>query len=275
MKNKTIQILFIGIIFSLNQLNAQNLKGGVFFGSSRYIGELNSKKSYAPANSIFTKVRSDNKILRFFDMKTSLTITKLSGDDSKSQEPTRINRNIHFRSNIIELANTFQFGLPIGTNNDKKGRKTFLVSPYIAVGLGVFYFNPQAKYVDGRWYVLQPLGTEGQNIIPTRKKYSRIQFDLPLGIGLKYAINNKIEAEIEFKYRKTSTDYIDDVSTTYVDNDLIRAAKGEISAYFADPSLVYFPDQTDAGKQRGDNNKNDTFSTFGISLIYNFGKTKE
>jgi hypothetical protein len=38
---------------------------------------------------------------------------------------------------------------------------------------------------------------------------------VPFGIGAKYALNEKLNVFAEETYRFTTTDYIDDVSTTY------------------------------------------------------------
>lgn len=275
MKNKTILILLIGIILSFNQVNAQNLKGGIFIGQNQFFGELGVLKDglYGkPAVSVFSKktLRNHGKIISYIEMKTALSFTVLKGSDTRAKNDLwRLNRNLNFRSQILELSNTFQFSLPIGVS-EKDGKKIFKFSPYLAAGLGVFYFNPQGQYVDGRWYVLQPLGTEGQNFIPTRIKYKRIQMNIPLGIGIKHTVNDKLEFEFEFLIRFTPCDYIDDVSNTYMDNDVIRNYSGEIAAYFADPSLGNY--DTSAAHQRGDNTKKDNYAFCGISLIYNFGK---
>ena len=65
---------------------------------------------------------------------------------------------------------------------------------------------------------LQPLGTEGQysgkyNVKP----YSLYQISIPVGIGTKYKINNFLDLSFEIGYRVLFFDYIDDVSSNYVD----------------------------------------------------------
>gem|GEM_PF-7019984 len=95
------------------------------------------------------------------------------------------------------------------------------ISPYAIVGGGIYTFDPQAE-LNGQWYALQPLRLEGQgfNEYKDRKTYELTQFNLLGGLGLKYEINSFLNARLEFVHRKLFTDYLDDVSTEYVDPTL-------------------------------------------------------
>jgi hypothetical protein len=90
-------------------------------------------------------------------------------------------------------------------------------SPYVLAGVGYFSFNPQTKL--GNNYIdLQPLRTEGQGFAETgRKEYSLSQLNIPIGAGVKYELSPLVNLRAELLYRKTFTDYIDDLSTTYID----------------------------------------------------------
>ncbi len=39
---------------------------------------------------------------------------------------------------------------------------------------------------------------------------------VPIGVGVKYALNERMNLGFEVVYRYTTTDYLDDVSKTYV-----------------------------------------------------------
>ncbi len=106
---------------------------------------------------------------------------------------------------------------------------------------------------------------------------------LPLGIGYRYELDKKWTIGAELTHRITFTDYIDDVSTVYYDNDLIRQGQGELAAFFADPSLGFYVDEngreiplnsTFTGAQRGDNNDNDAYFTFVVSAYYKLSKSR-
>jgi hypothetical protein len=152
--------------------------------------------------------------------------TYLAGQDKLvdahgGDELYRKQRNLDFKSKIwevygaVELFPTMMFNL----YNDYEPR----LKPYGFVGLGVFHFDPMGSLTSSNgvqtWYRLQPLLTEGQGMAeyPGRKPYKLTQINIPLGGGIKYALSERINVGFELLYRKTFTDYIDDVSTNYID----------------------------------------------------------
>jgi len=100
--------------------------------------------------------------------------------------------------------------------------------------------------------------------------YSRIQIAIPYGIGLKYGYQRNWSFGFELGIRKTFTDYIDDVSTTYVSNEYIRLQKGELAAAIADRSDGSAPEKTLAGQQRGDPKDKDAYIFAIFSLNFKF-----
>ena len=109
-------------------------------------------------------------------------------------------------------------------------------------------------------------------------RYSRVGICIPYGIAGKYGINREWSIGLEVGIRKTFTDYIDDVSTVYYDNNALLAAHGKMGAYLADPSLQTYPEelggnaagptQTAAGQQRGDPKSKDAFMFTNITVSY-------
>ncbi len=213
------------------------------------------------------------KILQDFAIKTSLFFGYLHGDDNTTLETHRNYRNLRFRSPIIEFGPQLEYSVfreRIGHRYNLRrvrGIKGFAVNTYFFVGISGFWFNPQGK-LGNKWYNLQPLCTEGQGLIATRKKYSRFQVAIPYGIGFKYALDRKWSVGLEYGARKTFTDYIDDVSTTYFDNEMIREAYGDIAAQLADPSSGEHPSWTASGQQRGDAKDKDSYMFMSITLTY-------
>lgn len=205
-----------------------------------------------------------------------LTYGWVSGDDKLTKEYFRNNRNLHFRSPIVELSAYYA----IGIGKEQVGRRYRLgvkrsrMSRYLTInlypwaGISVFYFNPKAKDpIDEHWYPLQPMGTEGQGIVKTRRPYSRVQFAIPYGIGFKYALDKRWLIAVEYGIRKTFTDYIDDVSTTYFDNTELKIRKGAKAAYFANPSTGP-ASNTAPGVQRGDPTDKDSYMFMTVTLNY-------
>lgn len=130
-----------------------------------------------------------------------------------SEARLRYLRNLHFRSRIYELLLMGEFHpLPLLSTETHP-----LFSGYVVAGIGLFRFNPQAR-VKGAWVDLQPLSTEGQGFkeYPTRVPYNLVQLHFPLGLGVKYELSALVNLRMEILYRVLRTDYLDDVSTTYI-----------------------------------------------------------
>jgi len=220
------------------------------------------------------------KINPFLALHSHFTWGTLSGDDNLTKETFRNNRNLNFKTNIYELNLNVEASLlsqKEGGIYRLKGVKrlsSFEASLYAFAGIGVFHFNPKGK-IDGKWYELQPLGTEGQGISPARAKYKRTQVCIPLGIGGRYFFNRRWGLGIEMGVRKTFTDYIDDVSKTYYENGAIAQVNGQIAAQLADPSLGLVAGQTTEGQERGNPSYKDSymFAIFSVHYKIRTGRT--
>ena len=213
------------------------------------------------------------KIFEKLSVKAGLTYGYVKGDDQKTEEEHRNYRNLHFRSPIVELSTQLEYSVireRIGHRYNLRrvrGIKGFKTNTYLFVGVGGFYFNPRANF-GGEWVPLRPLRTEGQGLVASRKMYSRFQVCVPFGIGFKYGLSRKWSIGLEYGIRKTFTDYIDDVSTSYFNNTLIRTSMGETAGFLADPSSGEHPNWTVGGQQRGDSTDKDTYMFAIISLTY-------
>jgi hypothetical protein len=210
------------------------------------------------------------KIAEQWTLKGNLLYGRFYGSDIFAGEANRYSRNLHFRSPFVELSATMDFSIVkerYGHRYDLRRNKGGgnLPNVYIYTGVSAFWFNPKAQYTDGKWYALQPLGTEGQGIIPTREKYSRITMAIPVGLGLNYIIDRNLGIGFEYGIRYTFSDYIDDVSNTYVDPSI-----------FSDPMAAYFGSGTadpswagvGPGQQRGQNEYNDAYMFLTIKATY-------
>jgi opacity protein-like surface antigen len=208
-----------------------------------------------------------------FALKADITYARLNGDDALTTEKFRQNRNIHFRSPLLELSARFEF-YPLKEyfghlyrSNGVVGKKVNKISPYVFVGVGGFWFNPKAEY-QGDWVALQPLQTEGVS-------YKKIAVSMPFGLGVKYALSNQLSIGLEFGLRYTNSDYLDDVSTVYVD----KSGSNPMTQYLANPTInsietytdgAYVYNPTAPGMQRGDPNNKDAFLLTMITVNYKF-----
>lgn len=216
-------------------------------------------------------------LTRDFSVLSAFSFGYVRGDDSKTNNEFRQNRNLHFRSPIVELQGRLQYTII----KDKKGARYNLkkvrgkpgnnITLDFFAGVAGFWFNPQAQYL-GKWYNLQPLGTEGQNYIDTRTPYSRISLALPVGFNVRYIVNRNWSVALDFGPRFTFTDYIDDVSGTYADAEKIIAAANNnfVAGELADPSLKRNtePNLTAAGQQRGNSFDDDIYMFLFVTVNY-------
>jgi len=137
-------------------------------------------------------------------------------------------------------------------------------SPYVFVGIAATHHNPKTEY-QGEWYELQPLGTEGQGIMGYAPKYDRVIVAIPYGGGIKYALSERLTVGFEMGVRKTFTDYLDDVSTTYV-------TRGELALALSNRTgelLNGEPIQFEEGDRRGNPDNDDAYLIGGFSISYN------
>ena len=212
------------------------------------------------------------KLSNYFALKSHFSYGRVAGDDKLTTEFFRNYRNLNFYSDIYEFNFNFEGAFQqeqIGHRyrlRKVKGLKGYEIYTYLFAGAGAFYFDPKTNY-EGTIIRLQPLGTEGQGFVATRAKYSLLQFVIPVGIGFKYTLDRVWGAGLEIGFRKTFTDYIDDVSTTYFDFANYSGAD-QLSAVLSDRSNHSRPEITYAGAQRGDPRENDSYLFAIFSLNY-------
>ena len=200
-----------------------------------------------------------------------INYTKVTDADSLinntgNQERWRSYRNLSFRSNIFELYGCLIF-YPTMFFESKYELQDFV--PFISVGLGVLHFNPQAKLND-TWVDLQPLSLEGQGFpeYPDRKPYQLTSLYIPASAGVKYYFNDKFAFSTGFIFRKTFTDYIDDISTTYIDPNLftehLSADKAILAKQLYQRSLK--PEKIRPDVAKADSKSKDSYLSFFLTL---------
>jgi hypothetical protein len=196
------------------------------------------------------------------------------GDDKLTQEPFRHNRNLNFRSPVLELSAQFELNYSFEQGGHKynikrvKGRKNVEKRIYGFLGIGGFYYSPHGKYSDGKWYKLRPFRTEGEGIVPGIKEYSNFSLCFPMGIGGKYALDRYWSIGMEIGLRYTLTDYIDDVSTVYATTSVDTLLNNPVATYFANPNAGELGSYVTAdGQTRGDPTHKDAymFITFNVN----------
>jgi Domain of unknown function (DUF6089) len=231
MKKLKIGLAVILVLFSVSKSISQSIEFGLMLGGSNYYGDLSNNSVMLsqthPSASIIGRYNINDK----WAVKGNLGYGRISGDDALGSSAFRKARNLSFYSDIYEFSAQVEFNLLKNTRGKNK------LIPYVFTGIGVFNFNPKAK-LGSTYYELQPLGTEGQGttLYNDRQKYALTTLCIPLGFGLKQKVSERFTIGFEVGVRFTFTNYLDDVSSTYADPRVIRAAYGTIAAQLSDRS---------------------------------------
>jgi hypothetical protein len=272
------QLLAIVIICLPLSLLAQNSivqegEFGIGIGAGHYFGDLNTRAKLnrpKPAAGIFFRKNFGNYIA----MRISGNFTQLGYSDIYNMHNEYMHRrNLSFNTNVWELGlqgdfNFYRF-LP--------GEPDFRFTPYVTFGVSAFNYDPYA-YLNGDKYFLRQIGTEGQAIDSLhRRPYSSMAIAFPFGVGLKYSINDRINIGFEVVYRFTNTDYLDDVSTTYVDPALFPPnPDGSLSTAYLLSDRSYETGERIGikGRQRGNSQNKDAFATALFYISFNLQSYK-
>jgi hypothetical protein len=190
---------------------------GFGVGAGHYFGDLNTRAHFNAAKIAATAFFRKN-FGNYIALRIGASFAQLGySDQYNSYNPVMYSRNLSFNTKVWELTlqgdfNFFRF-MP--------GEPEFSFTPYITFGAGVFSFDPYA-YLRGEKVFLRPLGTEGQGtaLYKDRKQYSSMAICIPFGGGVKYSLNERVNIGFEVLHRFTNTDYLDDVSTTYVNSSV-------------------------------------------------------
>lgn len=246
----------------------------------KFIKDLNLGKTQ-PSGSIYISANYKYAV----SLRVEATFGKVTADDKvlekvKASTYGRYERNLSFRSNISEFMVAAEIHpLFIFINKNNEDWQPPMFSPYLLAGVGFMHFNPQAKIQD-KWVDLQPLSTEGQGFAkyPNAKPYKLNQMSIPLGVGVRYELTSNINLRAEINYRILNTDYLDDVSTTYVDPiiyDAFTGGKRTNALLLNDRQWELDPTHiTVEGDQRGNPSHNDSYFTFNVKIGYLFGRER-
>lgn len=222
-------------------------------GNATYFGDLQDPKKYFDSKLNITGG------LQYFvhpniSVRGELTYFQLQGDDSNSADDSRVRRNLSFHSSNFEASFTGAFHLFPNTQRFYQRRPFNL---YAFAGIGVLFTNPKAD-IGGKTYALQPLKTEGV-------EYGKIHPVIPYGIGAKIKMGPFFNLALEAAYRKTFTDYLDDVSTVHPDKstwtDPVRIALSDRR-----PEAGLAP--AEVGGVRGNPSNDDGYMLINVKIEY-------
>lgn len=270
-----------GIGGSIGVMNCLSDVGGKKGVGKKFIKDLNIGNTQFAAG-VFADVSYKNAVT----VRIEGTFGQVKAYDSilksvKASTFGRYERNLSFRSKVTEIAAIVELHpMYIFINWEGREDEPPRLSPYLLGGVGFFSFNPQAQR-NGNWIDLQPLSTEGQGFAeyPNRHVYKLQQVSFPVGIGARYELSPLFNVRAECIYRITGTDYLDDVSTNFIDPNLYsnyftgsrltNALLLNDRHYELDPTYITLPDD-----QRGNPGNNDGYFTFNVKFSLTFGRER-
>lgn len=209
-------ILYSIIIFVfISNANAQNLHLNLFAGTSNYSGDLQDKGFTFSQSHFAGGFGVSYDITDHFSVQSSLNFGTISANDLYGRNKPR---NLNFSSALSEFGIGGQYFItPISAH---------VLTPYVFAGLAIYHFNPYTTDTSGAKTYLKPLSTEGEGFITGKKNYNLTQLAIPFGAGVKFALSDNVNVGLEVGYRKLFTDYLDDVSSAYVDEAALLANRG-------------------------------------------------
>ena len=249
---KKVIVLFFVVLTSASF--GQPVRLHIMGGFSNYSGDIQQRRlTLNQANGVITGGATFN-ITDKFALRGDGSFARLGADDKLNKASLRA-RNLNFKTIVQELNLTGEYD--IFNLNERR------FTPYVFAGIGVFHFSPYTLSPAGNRVYLVGLNTEGEGFkeYPDRKVYRKIQINIPLGGGVKYALSEDVYVGFEIGVRKLFTDYLDDVSTTYIDQNLLLSRKGQTAVNYAfrgdelKPPLSY----PAAGALRGNSKRNDYY----------------
>jgi hypothetical protein len=261
------KILLIIVSFFVARGNGQNIHLDFFGGIANYKGDLQynakgGKQISFKQPNFAAGIGFQYEISSRLYARLAVKMGKIGADDKK--QPGQHQRNLNFYSSIFDLMLAAEYCI-VDPDEHK-------LIPYAFAGIAMFHFNPYTEVTPGQKTFLQPLSTEGEGFVSGRLPYKLTQLALPFGGGVKYVISDNVRIGLELSLRKTFTDYLDDVSTTYVDQNLLLTNRGQTAV-----DLAYRGDEVGAGSyppagtQRGSLDAKDWYYFTGFTLSFRLG----
>ena len=252
-------LLFSFLLLSLVSA-AQGLHLNLFLGTSNYQGDLQDKIYSFNQAHLAGGIGFSYDLSNRFAVRADFKIGKISADDEKGRNKAR---NLNFTSQLTEGDIDLQYFITT------LGRHS--LTPYVFAGIGLYHFDPYTFDSTGQKYYLKPFSTEGEGFATGIKEYNLTQVSIPFGAGVKMPLSDNINVGLEVGFRKLFTDYLDDVSGTFIDENLLLANRGSKAvelAYRGGEIKGGSPVYPTAGTQRGNSKLKDWYYFTGFTLSF-------
>ncbi len=249
------------LLLSMNT-DAQKFHVNLFAGASNYQGDLQDKRFTFSQSHFAGGLGLTYDLTDQFALKGGVVLARVSGEDKLGRN---VLRNLNFTTNLTEFNLGGEYYItPLNEH---------ALTPYIFAGIALYHFNPYTHDTTGVKYFLKPLSTEGEGFATGVKNYNLTQVAIPFGGGVKLALSDNINVGIEFGLRKLFTDYLDDVSTRYVDQADLLANRGPkaVELAYRGNELKNGAPYPAAGTIRGGSKNKDWYYLTGLTMSFRLG----
>jgi len=180
--NKLILSIFLSGLLCLSSRAQIDIDLGITAGSSFYLGDINPDKLFHNSNFSYGCFVRFNAPDARYSVRLNGLLATLQAADADSKNQYQKNRNASFETNIGEISAYVEFNfLPFRVPSTSARHKKF--SPFLLSGLTY-----------------------------STSSLSKSSLVLPLGVGFKFVIWDKLIAHIEWIMKKTFTDQLDNLS---------------------------------------------------------------
>ena len=286
---KKLAFLFVLVLGFSGISRAQySMDFGLNFGGSTYIGEVGNPgitegffENPFPFYIVPDQARYNVGLFYRYNFTQNIAArfeanwVRVAGADSLSDSPERRGRNLSFRTDIFEFSLLGEYAFFVKNDISRKSRIDFRADVF--AGVGYMLYNPMGQ-LDGKWYDLRPLATEG-----IENEYSSGSLIIPMGVGFSWVFNKRIRAGMDFSYRFTFTDYIDDISTDYAFSNELPFVESFAFANRSDEAFSRGDEDVNAigrsaynpGNRRGNPETNDGYfmAQFKVSYVINLSNS--
>lgn len=257
MKNLLLLLFFLPLFAA-----SQNFHFSPRIGLMGYNGDLKAHPVTLSQSKLAFSAGARYDLTEHITARSYFTYGGLTASDSKGTASMKA-RNLNFSTKLLD----FELGAQYNLFNLNYRWWT----PYAFAGIGAYRYNPYTKDAAGTKTFLQTLSTEGQGFVPGVNNYGLTGFSIPLGVGADYLLNEDHRIGLEFGYRLTFTDYLDDVSNRYVGETDLLTARGPKAL-----ELAYRGDEVGAGGYpvagdvRGNPKNKDGYYYFAFTYTFRF-----
>lgn len=261
MKRIVFLLLQVGLFCTVR---SQKMEWELQLGTLGYAGDLTqsvpSIHALGPSVGLVAQYRFHPQV----SIRAGILYGHTGANDKFNKDTLLQRRNLSFKTSLAEA----HLGVEVNLIDPADSK----VYPYVFAGLGIYHYNPYAFDETDNKVFLKPLSTEGQGLpeYPERKEYKLTQLSIPFGGGLKMRVNETFSVGFELGIRKTFNDYLDDVSTRYINYNVLEARKGTKAVEMAfrgiTPQGVQAEPVTD--DIRGNPKEKDVYYYMGFRLIF-------